>query len=250
MLCAFAADADTIDHTDRLFVNDYADVMSDADEQAVFEIGKKLYEDTGAQIALLTVDDLGGMDIRDFGYKVGESWAFGYKDKDNGVLMVFSMGDRKYSIEVGYGLEGAIPDITTTRIREDIMLPLFKEDDYSGGLREGYKQLAALVYKEQGMETPDGLSGTEVVSAEEEEISDAEFYLALGVVIILLLIILLPVGIVMRAGRGGGGYRGGGGGFGGGGFGGGSGGGFGGGGGGGFSGGGGSFGGGGSSGSF
>ena len=73
------------DPTERFFVNDFADVMTDEDEQAVYEAGVALYEATDAQIVLLTVDDLGGQSLEDYALNIARSWGIGDEEKDNGI---------------------------------------------------------------------------------------------------------------------------------------------------------------------
>jgi uncharacterized protein len=91
---------------------------------------------TGVEFAILTVDSLGGVPIEDYGIRVVESWKLGKKGKDNGVLLLVAKNDRKMRIEVGYGLEGTLPDIEAGRIVRDIMAPRFRRGDYAGGITQ------------------------------------------------------------------------------------------------------------------
>ena len=185
-----------------------------------------------AQIQVLIIDSLQGEPIESASIKITDKWQLGDKKKDNGVLFLISMSDRKMRIEVGRGLEGAIPDIYAKRIIADRVTPLFRQKRFSDGVLVGVAEIMALADKEFADEnklpTPDDSNG------------GIPFW-----VIIILVMIILFLG---RFGGGRGRYFGGGGGFGG--LGGGGFGGFGGGGGGGWSGGGGGFSGGGSSGSW
>lgn len=238
LLSPRAADID-LKPTDRFFVNDFANVISREDEDDMYAMGVQLYEKTKAQVVVVSVDSLDGMDISEYGVKLGRQWGIGDKEKNSGVLLIFSKNDRQVGISVGYGLEGALTDAKTGILLDTYAIPPFKENDFSAGLRETYSALVNEVYIEYG-ETPE--SGYTPVDElpQEERIP--------GLVQIMIVVIVL--GVVLTVGRrfpfiflGGHHHHRGGGGFGG--FGGGSSGGFG--GGGGFSGGGGSFGGGGSS---
>jgi uncharacterized protein len=89
---------------------------------------------TGNQIAVLTVDTTDGEPIESFALRVLQTWKLGRKGIDDGALVVVAKADRTARIEVGYGLEGAIPDAIAKRIIEDVMLPRFREGDFAGGL--------------------------------------------------------------------------------------------------------------------
>ncbi len=122
---------------DRL-VSDQAGILS---AQQLEHLEQKLvrYDDTtSTQIAILIVPDLQGYDIADFAQRVGQKWGVGQKGKDNGVIIVLKpktdseRGD--VNIDVGYGLEPIIPDITARHIIDYEMIPRFRENDYFGGL--------------------------------------------------------------------------------------------------------------------
>ena len=114
-------------------VNDFADVLSVEQER---ELEQKLmaYEDsTSTQIAVVLVKNLDGTDVADYAVKLALKWKIGTK-KDNGVLLLAAIDDRKTRIEVGYGLEGVLPDITTKRILTEDVKPYFKQQQYYEGL--------------------------------------------------------------------------------------------------------------------
>lgn len=117
-------------------VNDYAEVLSPDDEKRLtgFLLGQE--RKTTNQIVILTVKSLDGDTIEDFAVKVFNTWKLGQKGKDNGVLVVLATGERKIRIEVGFGLEGAIPDAVASRIIRDAMAPKFKAKDFAGGFME------------------------------------------------------------------------------------------------------------------
>ena len=114
-------------------VSDFADVLSDEQER---ELEQKLmsYEDsTSTQVAVVLVKSLDGTDVADYAVKLALKWKIGTK-KDNGVLVLAAIDDRKTRIEVGYGLEGVLPDITTKRILTEDVKPYFKQQQYYEGL--------------------------------------------------------------------------------------------------------------------
>lgn len=242
-LSVLPAAAEDYNPTDRFFVNDFADVISAEDEDAIFALGKKLYEQTKAQVVAVTVPSLDGGELRDYAYQLAQRWGIGEEDKDTGVLLLLTMEERQVTVEVGRGLEGGIPDIKAGRILDTYATPKFRDGDYSGGMLDTYDSLVNEVYLELGLDPDSSYTPIEDIVHENDD----------GGVVFVVIAVLLVVMFALFFGRGRGGrggppiiFFGGHGGFRGGGFRGGGG--FGGrGGGGGFSGGGGSFGGGGAS---
>jgi Beta-propeller domains of methanol dehydrogenase type len=218
-------------------VMDEVGLLTRSDERELTQLLYDFNRRGVAQVQVLIVATLGDLPIEQASIQITDKWQLGDKAKDNGVLFLIAANDRKLRIEVGQGLEGAIPDIYAKRIISDQVIPLFRAKKYSAGVVVGTHQILTLADKEFGQE-----NHLDETSKEKSEGGN----LPIGIIILVLIIISI-------LGRFGGGrgryYRGGGGfgGFGGGGFGGGG---FGGGGGGGWSGGGGGFSGGGSSGSW
>lgn len=229
----------------RAHVNDEADLLSPAAEQALERKLTAYEQKSQQQFALLTIDSLEGDALEDFSIRVVESWKLGKKGKDDGLLMLVVKRDRKLRIEVGYGLEGDVTDAFSARLIRNVLAPALRTGDAEGGIDRSFD---ALMLKASGQ----SVGALESPPPQRERKRASPF----GVLVLLLLALpfVLPL-LLGRGGRGGRGRRngfilGGLGGFGaGGGFGGSGGGGFGG-GGGGFGGGGGGFGGGGASGSW
>jgi uncharacterized protein len=94
-------------------------------------------DSTSTQIAVIIVSSLGGYDISEFALKLGREWGVGGKDYNNGVVFLISIGDRKINISTGYGVEGALPDITAKHIIDEVVKPNFKGNDYYRGVSEG-----------------------------------------------------------------------------------------------------------------
>lgn len=136
--------------TEVFFVNDFAGVISDDTERQIAEMGKELEAKTGAQVVLVTLDTLDGEDIENYANELFNKWGIGQKGEDNGILILNSVGDRLIRIEVGYGLEGAVPDIKTAEIRQEYMNPYLKDGDYNAGLYGGYAAVVGEVAKEYG----------------------------------------------------------------------------------------------------
>ena len=103
----------------------------------------------GSQIAVLIVPSTQPEDIAQFAIRVVDAWKLGRAKQDDGLLLLIAKNDRKMRIEVGYGLEGAIPDLTAKRIISEIMAPNFKQGDYYGGINNAIDALIGLVSGEQ-----------------------------------------------------------------------------------------------------
>lgn len=95
----------------------------------------------GAQIAVLMLPTTQPEAIEQFGIRLAEAWKIGHKGADNGVIVIVAKNDRKMRIEVGYGLEGPIPDAVAKRIVAERMAPPFKQGDFFGGLRAAIEAL-------------------------------------------------------------------------------------------------------------
>jgi uncharacterized protein len=120
----------------QTLVNDFANVLTE-DQKLVLE--KKLFEfddSTSTQIAVVIVPNLGGYDVADYNVELLRAWGVGNKN-NNGVVLLISKEDRKLNITTGYGLEGALPDITCKQIIDEIIVPYFKGNDYYSGINNG-----------------------------------------------------------------------------------------------------------------
>ncbi len=95
----------------------------------------------GAQIAILLLPTTQPEAIEQFGIRLAEAWKIGHKGADNGVIVIVAKNDRKMRIEVGYGLEGSIPDAIAKRVIAERMAPAFKQGDFFGGLRAAIEGL-------------------------------------------------------------------------------------------------------------
>ncbi len=118
-------------------VNDLTGLIPPGRSQLLEEQLRRFEEETGHQIAVLVIPSLQGEDIEGFSIKVAENWKIGKKGFDNGVILLVARYDRKVRIEVGYGLEGVLPDAIASRIIREIIIPRFRANDYAGGIEAG-----------------------------------------------------------------------------------------------------------------
>lgn len=98
----------------------------------------KAYEEkTSQQLVIVTLKTLDGYAIADYGYQLGRHWGIGDKEKNNGTLLIVAPNEKKVRIEVGYGLEGTMTDALASNIIQQIILPLFRQNDFIGGINAG-----------------------------------------------------------------------------------------------------------------
>ena len=138
------------------FSKEVPDFISSSQAAQLEEKLANFSKQTSNQICVVVVDDLNGTDASDFAFKIGNGWGVGDKSFNNGIVILIkpteTNGRHTMFIAVGYGLEGAIPDLATKRIREEEMNPYFKQGDYFTGLDKGTDKLMALAKGEISVE--------------------------------------------------------------------------------------------------
>jgi uncharacterized protein len=207
----------------QTFINDQADIIDPASEQRITQFLQALEQNTTLEFAVVTVQSLDGDTIFDASLEAARHLGVGKEDVDNGLLLFIALEDRQYFVQVGYGLEGAIPDVVAARVADEHLVPAFREGRYAEGIEATLVDYAALA-----MGDPQAQSKYQSAYQNEEAVAS---WIQIAIfIIIMLLIIGGKVGIWpiffmggMRGGSMGGGAFGSGGfgGFGGGGFGGG-----------------------------
>jgi len=171
-------------------VNDYTNTLS-ADQIASLERKLVVFDDsTSNQIAVVIMKSVGDYDINEYAYQLGRKWGVGGKEKNNGVVLLVALGDRKLSIQTGYGLEGALPDIYTKRIIENDIKPFFKDGNYYAGIDAGTNSIISLVKGEYKNDKPRAKKGTGGAGA--------------GFIVLIIIIVII---ILLKKGGGGGGSQ-------------------------------------------
>lgn len=126
-------------------VTDLTNTLS-AEQQSALESRLAQFEQQeGSQMAILLVPSTRPEAIEQYSIRVVDEWKLGRKGVDDGILILVAKNDREMRIEVGYGLEGVIPDAIANRIIEETMVPYFRQGDFYGGLSAAVEQLAGLV---------------------------------------------------------------------------------------------------------
>ena len=121
-------------------VVDEADLLDPAEEQALEQKLVDFEKRNQRQFVVATVNDLQGYDIAEYGYQLGRYWALGDAENDDGIILLIAPNERQMRIEVGYGLEGIIPDGLAFDYIEG-MKPFFRNEDYAGGINYGADQI-------------------------------------------------------------------------------------------------------------
>ena len=135
------------------FVNDFAGVVDSASRERMEGIAAAVREKTGAEIAVATVDTIRPYgSIEEYSIDLATTWGIGKKEEDTGVLILLAMEERRIRLEVGYGLEGAIPDGLAGEIIDQSMLPSLRRGEYGVGLLRGVEAVAGIIAAEYGVE--------------------------------------------------------------------------------------------------
>lgn len=172
-------------------VNDYTQTLTPAQ---IASLERKLVafdDSTSNQIAVVIIKSVGDYDINEYTLNLGRKWGVGGdKTKNNGVVLLIALGDRKLSIQTGYGLEGALPDVYTKRIIENDIKPRFKENDYYGGIDAGTNAIISLIKGEYKNTNPKAKSTGGKGTA--------------GLIVLIIIVIIF---IIIRKGGGGNGSQ-------------------------------------------
>lgn len=169
--------------TNNLFVNDFAGVINSEDESDIMNIGADLFQQTTAQVVVVTVDSLDGYDVNEYALELGREWGVGSEETNNGVVLLLSVNDRQVTIQVGYGLEGCLTDAKTGRILDTYAIPYLSDDDFSTGLTEAYKAIVSVVCEEYGIELVEGYQVYDYEYESDDELSASDVIIAIFIII-------------------------------------------------------------------
>jgi len=129
-------------------VTDLTATLTVQQQTALEQRLQSVEQQKGAQIAVLIVASTQPEDIAQYSIRVVDQWRLGRKGVDDGILILLAKDDRATRIEVGYGLEGVVPDVLAKRIIDDFMIPYFRQGDYAAGINAGVDSLISLVQGE------------------------------------------------------------------------------------------------------
>lgn len=184
-----AAIAQTFPEKPNRLVNDYTNTLS-PDQVNALERKLVAFDDsTSTQIAVVLIKSLEGYDVADYAVRLAEQWGVGGGEKNNGVVLLASLGDRKVTIQTGYGVEGALPDAIAKRIIEQEIKPNFRQGNYYQGFEAGTDAIISYTKGEYRNDQP----------RQAKQSKGIPF----GLIIIIIIVII----IISRRGGGGGNRR-------------------------------------------
>lgn len=187
LLCSLLAFSQELPPKSNTLVTDFTNTLSASDKEQLEHKLEAFNDSTSTQIAVVIMKSVGDYDINDYGQRLGRAWGIGQKGKNNGILVLAAMGDRKVTIQTGYGAEGALPDVITHEIIQNDIRPNFKAGDYYAGLDAATNDIIKYVKGEyKADKKPQGKGG--------------------GGSIAILIIIVIVILIVIFRNRGGGGH--------------------------------------------
>ncbi|MBS1511221.1 MAG: TPM domain-containing protein [Bacteroidetes bacterium] len=168
-------------------VNDFTGTLTADQLQTLEKRLDKFDDSTSTQIAVVIIPTLNDYEIADYGVQLYRAWGIGSKKNNNGALLLIAKNEHRLNITTGYGLEGALPDVTCKEIIDDIIVPQFKGEDYYNGINQG---VTAMMQASRGEYTaPEGYHKGTNWSAKS--------------IIALIIIIIIIIAISSGGGRGG-----------------------------------------------
>jgi uncharacterized protein len=174
-------------------VNDFANILPPLQEQELENKLRRFYDSTSNELVIITLPTLDGYEVDDVSYAYGKSWQLGNKQKDNGIILLVSLEPRKIRIEVGKGLEGAVPDgLAGTIIRREI-IPYLKQNKYFEAFDFGTTGIIKATKGEYKMDDPSdrrdskGKGGGSFMS-----------------ILLMIIVVIIVLSIISRRGGGGG----------------------------------------------
>ena len=181
------------------YFNDYANVVSPATANHLNKTLEDFERDTSSQLRVVVYPKMeSDSSIDDYAVRVARAWKIGQKKENNGAILFVFVQDHKMTIQVGYGLEGALPDGLCKRIINQEITPRFKQGDFDGGLSAGVAAMIAATkgeYKGTGRTVNHGQGG-----------SSSIFSSAFITIFITIFILFIILNIFRGSGRGGGGW--------------------------------------------
>jgi len=135
------------------YVNDFAGLIDPGYETEISRIARSVQQSTGAEITVVSIESYEPYgSIEEYSIALAEAWGIGESGKDNGVMLILSMAERELRIEVGYGLEGALPDGLTGEIMDKSMVPSFQNGNYGEGFLKAVHGISGIIANEYGVE--------------------------------------------------------------------------------------------------
>ena len=173
-----------VEPTNEFYVNDYANLLNEETKQYIINCNTDLYSKTGAQVVVVTVPNLEGKALEEYSTELFRKFGIGSKEKNNGVLLLLALEERQFRVEVGYGLEGALPDGKTGRIQDEYIIPYLKDNNWNDGIKNGFNAILQVICKEYNVE----ITNSEQAVSVENEATMIETILPIIIMVIIIII--------------------------------------------------------------
>jgi uncharacterized protein len=144
-------------------VHDFAELLSPEQRDALEAVARDVEQQTTAQMAIVTVRSLDGLSVDEYAHELFKQWGIGRQKVNNGVLLLVAPNERRMRIEVGFGLEPLLSDSRCGEIRDNLIVPRFRQNDYAGGVEAGTHELARLLLANPAAARGDPNSGPALV---------------------------------------------------------------------------------------
>jgi uncharacterized protein len=172
------------------YVNDFAHVLTGNTVTQLDDICRQIDQKAHAQIAIVTINSLDGSDIESYAVDLFKNWGVGSKSSNRGVLILLAVNDRRYRIEVGYGLEPILPDGKVGGFGREAV-PLLRQQDYGGAVLLMTSRVAEAIAADAGVQ----LTGTRAASLPREQ---TERSLSASTIILIVIAVLVVLGTPLR----------------------------------------------------
>jgi len=186
------------------YVNDFAGVLSEKTKTDLNALCQQIEEKTGDQIAVVTINSTDGEDTFNYAVDLYQKWGIGKKGKDTGVLILLAVQDRKYYINVGYGLEGTLPDGKVGGFGREAV-PYLKADDYNGAVNLLTSRVAQVIAQDAGIQITATVPPRRAADSQAQQLTPGEaLALLFGFIVLMLILRALSRRGGGGSGRGGG----------------------------------------------
>lgn len=167
VLLVYSLDVNSL--TPSGWVNDYASLLSQSEKHKIESLISEFEQKTGNEVAVVIIKSLEDNNLEDFTNRLFEKWGVGKKGKDNGIMLLIALHEKKIRIEVGYGLESVINDALAGEIIREKILPFFRQDLYANGIYAGIFEMAFIIAQKTGVQldekyTPKFSRGNKTIS--------------------------------------------------------------------------------------
>lgn len=174
MFCVAVSALNLPEPAEKLYVNDFADIFGEENEEYIFANSYELNRRTGAQLVVVSVNSLEDLSIEEYSYELASKWGIGERGKDTGCMILIAPNERKIRVEVGYGLEGRLNDGKVGQYIREYATPFLKKNNFNSGIINLYNAILPQIYEEFGLEVPDNVVSPQAVktagpSGEEKE---------------------------------------------------------------------------------